>query len=107
MTTPPESAQNPHNELHELKRLLRLTELQKRLIAELASSKTLPTSKRIDPHWSVSESMIRLQSVMIVLQRRVLDEGDDVLEAASVYSQLTGTHIELIKTMQGLGERKT
>ena len=106
MTTPPESAQNPHNELSDLKRLLRLTELQKRLITGLASSKMLPTSKRIDPHWSVSESMIRLQSVMLVLQCRVLDEGDDVLEAASIYSQLTDTHTELIKTMHGVGDRK-
>ena len=91
----------------DLQRLIKLAKLQHDLLLSVLEEESKPkNSSGVDPIWSTTENLIRLQSIMIPVQQIALDGGEDVIPAAQAYCDLLGLHHSIV-TGSGNDEKET
>ena len=82
---------------HDLDRMLKLTELQQELLGHMKHDQQPKNQSGIDAIWTLEENIVRLQSIMINMQRMALQPTARGIEAATVYTGLSDMHFGLTK----------
>lgn len=79
-----------------LKRLIKLSKLQHDLLVSILEEEETPkNSSGIEPVWTNEENLVRLQSIMLGVHQAALEDGENALNAASVYAELVDAHQKL------------